>query len=333
MLSNKPKPTLSFNSMNLNDTRLLHHFKTITYKTLFPPQSDAARTAACQIPSLTLEHDFMMHCILGIASLHLHRLQPEKPELQALAVTHRVKSLNGLRKAISQSSQRNFKGILVASLTILILASDRSSASPGQLWVTDWFALWAGMHEMIRLISWEYLVQSGLSPMFMRDDQPQTALGNLPIPLVDLIATMDSEDENAKAITDAVLCLGKLYEYLLFPSSGADLKLKILKWPASIQIASFVSLLRQMHPQALVVVSYYLVFTKLMDTAWWMDGVSDPEIEAIASTIPLKYQSFMLTPMQAAHLRDKRDIAKLLLSQLPVDSILSSNATAMETVV
>lgn len=318
--------------MNLNDTRLLHHFKTITYKTLFPQQSDAARAAACQIPRLTIEHDFMMHCILGIASLHLHRLQPEKPELQALVVTHRVNTLSGLRKAISQPSEKNFKAILVASLTILILASDRSSANPGQLWIASWFALWAGMREMIRLISWDYLVKSGLSPMFARDDQSQTALTNLPTPLVDLIAAMDSEDENTKTITNAVFCLGKLYECLLFPTSSADLKIKILGWPANIEIASFASLLKQMHPQALVVASHYLVFTKLVETAWWMDGVSDPEIETIASTIPLKYQSFMLTPMQAVHLRDRRDIASLLLSQLPANPHSDVNDRGMETV-
>jgi hypothetical protein len=131
MLSNKPNPTSSFNGMNLNNARLLHHFMTVTSKTLFPPQSGAACAAACEIPRLTLEHDFMMHCILGIASVHLHRLQPESPEMQALAAAHRVNALSGLRKAISQPSKRNFKAILATSLSILILASDRSSANPG----------------------------------------------------------------------------------------------------------------------------------------------------------------------------------------------------------
>jgi len=89
----------------------MHHYLTRTSESLvLISRRGAHRILQVEIPRIALEHEFVMHCVLGVASLHLHHLAPDVPEYQSLTIAHRVNALSGLRMAISQLSKRKLSG-------------------------------------------------------------------------------------------------------------------------------------------------------------------------------------------------------------------------------
>jgi hypothetical protein len=331
-ISNTPNRGLSFSNLNLTDLCLMNHFSNVISDSLITVQKPGAdRLMKYELPRLALQHDFVMHCVLGIASLHLRSQNALTPELQSQTVAHRINAISGLRSAISSISKDNSQAILATSLFVIILGADRASSPPDQLWIASWFGLWAGMREMIRQISWGFLANSGLAPLFARDDRPMTDLINLPVPLTGLLATLDPDDESSMVVTKAAYCLSKLYESLLFDNFNPDFAISVVGWPANIDVAQFHPLLRRLHPQALIIAAYYLVFTKLSETNWWMVDVTDPEIEAIAAVVPTEFQSFMAGPLEAVQLSNKQDIANLLVSQLPANSTFKIDIEEMRS--
>lgn len=297
----------------------MHHFLTIPSRTLCGvDRPGIEHIMRVEMPHLAYEHDFMMHCILGMSALHLHHLAPEAKENHSLTIVHRVNALSGLRAAVTTLSRDNYRGILAASLFLLVLASDRSMIDDErELWCTGWFALWAGLREMIRLVSWDYLQQSSLAPMFARDDGPRGSLKSLPLPLSTMLASMDPDNENTKIITSTLEYLGKLYNALSSGDSGSVFDTKVISWPGSTDICDLTRLMRQVHPEALVITAYYLAFTKLMSGVWWMDGIADQEIETIARLLPGAYLAYMAVPLKAIGTNDRSEIAVMLLSEAP----------------
>jgi hypothetical protein len=319
-LSSSPESSISlFLNWNANDLRLLHHYSTLTSGSLFLiNRCGADRILQFEVPRLAFEHDFMMHCVLGIASLHLNYLAPDVPEYQSLTIAHRVNALSGFRVAISQLSKETYRAVLAGSLLLLILSSDLSvGETGGDLWIGNWLGLWAGMREMIKVVSWAFVQQSGLAPIFSRDNHPRTTLANLPSALSDMLLPMDPDNEDTRIILSTLGCLSRLYEYLLLKGFTQELTTRVIAWPANTNVAEFAALAKRRQPQALVIAAYYLVFTKLVDKIWWMADISGREIEAIANALPIEYQSLMIIPLQAVHLHSKLDTASLLLSQLP----------------
>lgn len=287
-----------------------------------------------EIPRIALEHDFMMHCVLGVASLHLHHLAPDVPEHQSLTIAHRVNALRGLRIAISQLSKGNYRAVLAGSLMLLIVSLDLSAAEIGdELWVGNWLGLWAGLREMLRVVSWKFVEQSGLAPIFAKDENPRTTLAYLPLRLSDMLSSMNHNSEDSKIIFNTLCCLSRLYEHLLVNGFAPELTTMVIAWPALTDIWGFSALAKRRQPQALVIAAYYLVFTKLLDEIWWMADISGREIETIANALPTEYQSLMIIPLQAVHLHSKWDIASLLLSQERVSKpICSRELRPMEEV-
>ncbi len=308
-----------FPNWDTNDIRLLHYYSTLTSGSLFLiNRRGADRIVQFEIPRLAFEHDFMMHCLLGITSLHLHHLAPEVSEYQSLAIAHRISALSGLRRAVSQFSKESYRAIIAGSLLLLILSSDISAAETGgHLWIGHWLGLWAGMRELIRVVSWKFVEQSGLAPIFAKDNNPRSALETLPSALSDMLLSMDPDYEDTKFISNTLSCLSKMYQYLLIDGLTEEFTTRIITWPANTDVAEFSALVKREHPQALIIAAYYLVFTKLVDEIWWIGDISSREIEAIANVLPIEYQYLMIIPLQAVHLPSERDIATLLLSQLP----------------
>jgi hypothetical protein len=266
---------------------------------------------------MALEHDFMMHCVLGIASLHLHNLAPDVPEYQSLTIAHRVNALSGLRMAISQLSKGSYRAILAGSIMLLIVSSGLYTAEIGRdLWIGNWLGLWAGMRETVRVVSWESVKQSGLAPIFAKDDNPGTSLAYLPLPLSHMLSLMDRNKQDAKVILKTLCSLSRLYENLLINGFTPELTTMAIAWPANTDISEFSALAKRRQPQALVIAAYYLVFAKLLDEIWWIADISGHEIEMIANALPTEYQYLMIMPLQAVHLQSKWDIASLLLSQV-----------------
>ncbi|KAF2832886.1 hypothetical protein CC86DRAFT_337868 [Ophiobolus disseminans] len=143
-------PTLRFNDA-WKDTRtqlptslqeILNHYEYTTSLTL---ATDDPAKAAWQtyVPELARNHDFLVNCVLSVASLHLSRLhesKDEKTRMNAIAAARMNKALTRYRPELTNITQQNATALFAsATLTAVYLfrtaALDievlRSSIPPG----------------------------------------------------------------------------------------------------------------------------------------------------------------------------------------------------------
>jgi hypothetical protein len=311
--------------MNPAGLSLMHHFVTTTAKTLrFGEQNSVDRVLRVHIPRLAIEHDFVLHVLLGVAALHKYYLLPDLGSHSQI-VYHRAKAISGLRTAIGELSDKNSQGILGASLFLLVLACDPvGTGDESELWIATWLVLFAGMRQMINQVSWEYLVQTGLSPLFLRDYDAPAPLSAVPGPLREIVLSAEVEEQDLEILSKTLQSLGSLYSLLKFGMCHR-LGVKVGGWPANIEIG-FARLVKRMIPPALVITAYYMTFAKLPKTTWWLQGIPDREIRAIGKTLSCDWQPLMLIPIQATLTQDREEIVNLLLSHFPTDPVVLTDA-------
>ena len=63
-----------------------------------------------------------------------------------------------------------------------------------------------------------------------------------------------------------------------------DRYIGVIGWPAFVN-SSYVSLLKQRHPAALVVLAYYGVTLQALDHAWWLRGIGSNLVKSVAAIV------------------------------------------------
>lgn len=79
--------------------------------------------------------------------------------------------------------------------------------------------------------------------------------------------------------------------------AGTDRFVGVIGWPAFVK-SSYVTLLKQRHPAALVVLAYYGVALHALDHAWWLKGVGSKIVNAVATIVGTRYGQDWQTLLQ-----------------------------------
>jgi hypothetical protein len=102
-------------TLNVLQLRLLHHYTTVTARTLgFSPDAHAAY--ATSVPQTAFEYPFLLHIILALAALHLSRLQdfgPDAVEYALVADRHHEAALASFQAIVRDIDRTNFQGVLM----------------------------------------------------------------------------------------------------------------------------------------------------------------------------------------------------------------------------
>jgi hypothetical protein len=130
-------PSLRFNDVwkNIRDPlppplqEVLYHYEYTTSLTL--ASDDQAKAAwRSSVPELAHQHDFLVNCVLSVASLHLARLhegQAEKNNMNAVAASRMNKALASYRTALEHITAEN-AAALFASSTLTAVYLFRTAA-------------------------------------------------------------------------------------------------------------------------------------------------------------------------------------------------------------
>ncbi|KAH7085963.1 hypothetical protein BKA63DRAFT_500821 [Paraphoma chrysanthemicola] len=109
---------------------ILYHYEYTTSLTL--ALDDPAKAAwQAHVPEMASGHDFLVNCVLSVASLHLARLhegKEEKSRMNALAAARMNKALSSYRTELSHITQNN-AGALFASATLTAVYLFRTAAT------------------------------------------------------------------------------------------------------------------------------------------------------------------------------------------------------------
>ncbi|KAF4613401.1 hypothetical protein G7Y89_g15485 [Cudoniella acicularis] len=307
-------------NLSLTDLRMMHHWSTATWdKLTIGPEN--SKVLLNHVTSLAFESDFLLNCILGISSLHKEHLLPDSQAQKNQTAIYRVKALNGFREALARISldSLNWEAALIMAILIIILCSkdyDRGEVED-ELSIIKWLVLYRGVSSIISMKSYTEVLATGVHPIFRCELVPLTITPATPrslLRLVENIDILDPDFECRSSYCGMLNALSTLYGSLKQNGLCDDLFIRTITL-ASHGSQQFCVVSREKRPRPLIILAHLLIFIKLISNRlWWLKGMSDKEITAIARIVGPEWLSYLEVPIAATKTTDKAEIVKLLMS-------------------
>lgn len=300
-----------------DDMRLLWFYTTNTFGSL---AVEAGRDPLIdnilrvKIVQLAFSNPFLMDCLLGLSATHLHHLNQEIPSGKAMM--YPARAFAGYRRAIEEANPKTFPALVPASLLFCALSSQMfREKDPKPLFVIDWMTLWRGICVIVELTTLQTLDDAGMAPLFNRPpiDMDQAAL-HIPSNLLFMVTTIKEGDidfPHIETYYSMLKYLGTLYQELEL-GYGPMLNLRVITFFTFVP-DEFIQLARQRRPHTLVILAYYLAFTKFVERTWWMENICDREIYCIHDHLGEEWYDLLRIPLMANRVQDKAELARLIL--------------------
>jgi hypothetical protein len=314
-----PPPTLvtSSGGLSLTDMRLLHHWSTITCSSLAIGDA-AGTTLQMVVPQLAFENDFLLNAILGIASLDLGRLKPDSQEIQKQSAIYRGRAFCSFRNVLPrlEPGTRTYEAALVMSILLVVLYSPNPIVEEDELIIMKWLIFYRGLSVMIKMSSMPDMIMAGSVGPFFRRQITDLKIGPVvPKILVSMLQEVDRMDpdflmlEYYCKVLDA---LGILYASLKQDGLGPELYIRVVSWCSYIG-PEFTDCATQRRPRALILMSHFLVFIKVVKGLWWLESIPERDLGKILKMLGPRWAPYLEVPLKASMTTDKDEIAALLL--------------------
>ncbi|KAH8657109.1 hypothetical protein BGZ60DRAFT_531964 [Tricladium varicosporioides] len=324
-----PRSTLNTALGNLSplDLRMMHHWSTATWNTL-AVGSENSSIMLMHVPQLAFENDFLLNCILGISSLHTEYLKPSAPDnalQKRQTAIYRVKALNGFRESLT-SLTRDSAGanplsweaaLIMAILLIILCHKDHETGdAEDELSILKWLVLYRGLASIFGVKGYKEVFKTGVYPIFRREIKILYTTPVIPrhlLKLVEEISPMEPDFECLESYCKFLDALSTLYACLQQFGNGDELWVRTISLP-SYGTQQFCNVSREKRPRPLIILAHFLVFLKLVNGLWWLDGMSDKEIKGIAEIVGEEWAPYMQIPLAATRMSSKQEIIRMLLS-------------------
>lgn len=267
-----------------------------------------------------LENPFLMKSVFALSNQHRKFLGQEIDSSRLLM--DRAQAYRGYRQAIEEAQPRTFSALLANSLILELLSAEnfRDPTAP-DMYILDWAVLWRGIKSIVDLTDGKSSVTPAISQLFSR---PHTDLKSaskaVPETLLTMVAQISpdqDEYQNVSTYLENLVALGSLYDNL--PNGvNSTMAVRIVTW-LTIVSDDFVKLAREKRPMALVIISYYGVFLKLLNNYWWIKGAGDRIIKDISKFLGPAWHNMLLVPLQAMVTENPDEIIRILLSDSWMD--------------
>lgn len=307
-------PTLGH--ITSNDLKLMHHWSTLTWKSLGVGSPAMDAVFEWTLPNLAFDNEFLMNGVLGIASLHMQRMLPDPTQARKQTDLYRVKAVQSFREALPNIDVHSsaYEAALLMAIFLLILTA-KDYENYGELRVINWLVLFRGLQTLMQMSTYQNIMHTKVAGVFTRELTPLKSPPVIPTILVDMMASIDPMDpdyEGLECYCKALDVMGPLFTCLREDGLGATLYVRSIAWPTYLS-DDFLAYAKKKRPQALVILSYYLSFLKLMKGVWWIEGFSDPDIDAISHIVGPKWRRFMKVPLRIRNMSDVNEMASFLL--------------------
>ncbi|CAK7229142.1 hypothetical protein SBRCBS47491_007147 [Sporothrix bragantina] len=267
------------------------------------------------IPRHAFASRFLMDCLLALSALELQLLnQPISP---SRVLMYRVRAFAGYRKAVEEATPETYPALLACSLLLCALSSEMfRDAESTPLYILDWMVVWRGIGLIVKLIDPDVLFKSGMYMLFARPPvNLDSSAKHIPNQMLFMVSSIGQDDPDFMYIEtyyETLKFLGSLYRELE-SGIGRILNLRTITWFTFLP-KGFVDIARERRPRALVILAHYLVFVKLCNRLWWMQGIADKEIKDILNILEEEWMSYMTAPITALDVTDDIEIGKILLN-------------------
>ena len=298
------------------DMRMLWFWTVETYSS-FSVESRRAPAFDHALKIKLVEHafcsPFLMDLVMALSASHSLTLKQEVSPQRALS--YRTRAFAGLRNAIDAPNPDDHPALLACSLLVAALSSQTfREADHKPLYIIDWMQVWKGISLVMSIVTPKAIRESGLAVMFYRPPVfLEKAAQHIPNNLLFMVASIspgDADHGHQQTYYEALCYLGTLYQELN-RGFGPVLDLRIITL-LTFMTEDFIWLSQNRRPRALIILAHYLCFVKLNHTIWWMQGISDPELDHIIQAVNSDWEHLMRVPRKVRTATDMFEIAKIV---------------------
>ena len=284
----------------------MHHFTACTAESLsFAHEQQHAWQK--DIPVLAYDAPYLMDAILAVAALHLRTIYPDDHSLVHASHSYMASALSQYSTLLAQGiTEHNAEALFSTAAMIAFQASASrrfdSGEKPGSYSLPlAWFHSFQGVKTVV-LSSWQWIrTSSRVFPIIKGQpalvlDLNQDSKQFFSFLLEDLGEDLEPiheawREETKRAYLHAVAYLNWAHQK---PERS-----RILGFAATVS-KRFVDLIGQLDPRALVIIACFFAMTKVVDEAWWLQGVAKREVMGLSELLPLEWVGKMDWPMRIA---------------------------------
>jgi len=283
------------------ELRLLHHWTTITCKTLSIRDHEATYIWGEKVPNMAFSGaQYLADAVLAVSALHLRSSTPNDQQLIRASHSYMAATLSEYAASLSKGINKSNAEALFLTAALIAFQStasrvfvrdegviNSSKGQPSHYQIPlSWFHSFQGVKAVVAS-SWQFLRDSGIVLQII-EAQPALNLelgehaashfGHLLEGLQDeLLASggsLQDQAQIAQAYQHAIAVMNWVHH---IPKTAAP-----LVFLATVS-KRFIDLLEAKRPRALAILANYFGLLKLLDRVWWLRGVSRREIVGIIS--------------------------------------------------
>ncbi|ORY62139.1 uncharacterized protein BCR38DRAFT_233406 [Pseudomassariella vexata] len=296
---NPDPPAFSAASKNnrLMELKLLHHYTTMTCKTLTICDPSAENIWRDTVPSLAFSgNSFLVDALLSVSALHLRAISPHDQQLVQASHAYMASTLSDYGSNLSKGINASNAEALFLTAALIAFQStasrifvrdnggDVKSRSNQYTLPLSWFHAFQGVKAVVAS-SWQWLRNSGIVVPIIQgqpalnlnlSSQESTYFANLLVGLDGELESLESDPAShmltRQAYQHAVAVLNWAHK---IPLSGAP-----MVFLATVS-RRYVELLQARRPRALAILACFFGLLKCLDGVWWLRGVARREVLGI----------------------------------------------------
>lgn len=294
----------------IESLELMHHYSTSTYLSL-SNQKELQHILQIDIPREAFAQKFLMHGILALSALHLAHKQPDRPALTTISTHHQNLAISGFRTALAHIAGHNANAVFaLSSLLTLIAFANLAKFSPMHKpdcidSFAEIFMLLRGVREIV-ISARDWVIRGPLAPLLMaaRLDESQSPMHPNLQDRLDKLSTRLADErfdpETRASCASAMADLKQLFPRVLAQSGRSETSV-LMTWPVQVPIG-FITLIRQRHPAALIVLGHYCVLFHLFRENWFVDRCGARIVGAITDALDDEWRECMRWPAECVAL-------------------------------
>lgn len=304
---------LPFESISLADLHLFHNYTISTYQTMV---EDGDRNGIWQnhLVQWGMEFPSILHLILALSALHLAYKNPEsRDKYIQQADNHFTFGVRTVTSVLSQLNAENCQKIYMAAVLVCFIYFGRGPR-PGEYLIfsdagaAEWQVLMRGVRTIVS--SYHAKVFSGILEPKAEEMEPflsdamRIELHEHTIHVEALQRLIDQEitDESTRtmyrhAINNLLEIMREAYENRSIGDPGVGLMHLLIGWLYRLP-GELVGLLEHKEPRALVILAYWAVMLKYMDSVWFMKGWAEHVLLGISACLQQEYRPWIEWPLR-----------------------------------
>ncbi|GJC87219.1 sterol uptake control protein 2 [Colletotrichum liriopes] len=307
----------------MTDMQLVHHFTSNTAHTL-SENPEFVHLWTTTVPQIAFAHDFLLHGILAVAAIHVAHSNPEKrDEYATISTRHQNVALSKFSPGLSEIGEKNADAYVLHAICIFLLNTYSIANPSGPITpkdVAQSFILLQGIKSILTLpFAHRYIYSGPLARWLYQGGVEPAVGGNYSSKIDDLLNLTRSmaPSDDTTTCQSALEGLKITFAAVSTPQHRSGL---VWRWAVSLP-QSFLELINQNHPMALVILMYYAALVHASErNMWYLFGWGNNVALALDKAIQEPWREWIQWPLGC--IRDGTDIRKAEpFKPVPVESL------------